>query len=204
VKPVIAADRRTDVMFAAGVLLALGVLAWVVFTMQRMAGDLSASNRARDALAQQVQGLGASPIAGPPGSRGEPGVPGATGIGPSGPPGSPGMPGVPGADSTVPGPAGPVGSPGPISTVPGPAGADGKPGADSTVPGPKGDQGAQGEPGPAGATGPAGADGKNGQTCPDGYSLKPLPGDPDTLACRRDGAPDPSTTPTSSALPSSR
>lgn len=202
-KPGVATDRRTDILFAAGVILALAVLAWVVITMQQLAHDLNASNRARDALAQQVQGLGASPVAGPPGSRGEPGAPGASGAGPSGPPGPSGAPGAQGSDSTVPGPVGPVGSPGPVSTVPGPVGvagaegAAGQPGADSTVPGPKGDQG---EPGPAGAPGPAGTDGKDGQTCPSGYSLQPPPDDPDALVCRRDSAPDPPVTPSPPAL----
>lgn len=206
---VAAAERRTDILFAAGVVLGVAVLAWLVITMQQLSHDLSASNRARDALAQQVQGLGASPVAGPPGSRGEPGEPGASGVGPSGPPGPEGPMGPPGpigktgADSKVPGPTGPG------STVPGPTGAEGvagKDGTDSTVPGPKGDQGVQGEPGPAGPIGPAGppgpagADGKDGQTCPDGYSLQPPLDDPDALVCRRDSAPDPPTTPVPPAL----
>lgn len=204
-KPGVVTDRRTDLVFTIWVILAVAILAWVVITMQRLSHDLSASNRARDALAQQVQNLGASPVAGPPGSRGEPGAPGAAGVGPSGPPGPEGpegRPGSPGPGSTVPGPEGPPGPAGPlgpVSTVPGPAGADGaagQPGADSTVPGPKGDPGEQGEPGPKGDPGPAG---KDGQTCPSGYSLQAPTYDPDALVCRRDGGgtpnPSPSTSP---------
>lgn len=96
----------------------------------------------------------------------------------------PGPPGPAGAKGDR-GPTGPAASP-----VPGPSGA---PGADGqSVVGPAGPQG---EPGPAGPAGPAGKDGSdgrdgtNGQTCPDGYSLQPPPGDPDALVCRRDGTP---------------
>ncbi|TXS55243.1 collagen-like protein [Streptomyces sp. t39] len=103
--------------------------------------------------------------------------------GPAGPAGPRGEQGVPGAEGS-PGPSG-VGSPGP-------SGADGAAG-EAGPPGP------QGEPGPAGPAGPPGAagePGRDGQTCPAGYSLQPLPSDPDSLACRRTGAPSPSPSPT--------
>lgn len=116
------------------------------------------------------------PIPGPPGPTGDAGEPGKSGSsgspGPDGPDGTDGADGTSGEDG-VPGAAGP----------PGPAGPQGEAGADSTVPGPTGPQG------PAGEDGQDGADGKDGQTCPDGYSLQPPPGDPDALVCRRDAAP---------------
>ncbi|MGW4300443.1 collagen-like protein [Streptomyces sp. NPDC004646] len=102
----------------------------------------------------------------------------------------------------IPGPAGPrglqgkPGSPGPAVTgSPGPAGPQGKPGAAVTGPpgpaGPTGPAGPSGPPGPAGKDGQDGADGRDGQTCPDGYSLQAPDYDPDSLVCRRDGAPQP-------------
>ncbi len=110
----------------------------------------------------------------------------------------PGPPGPAGAR----GERGPAGEPGAAATPsPGPSGAPGRAGADSTVPGPAGPQGPPGPPGAAGKDGTDGVDGrdgKDGQTCPDGYSLQPPPGDPDGLMCRRDGAPppeDPASTP---------
>ncbi|MET9583667.1 collagen-like protein [Streptomyces sp. NPDC006539] len=121
------------------------------------------------------------PIPGPPGPQGDKGDPGAAAptITPS--PGPSGAAGQAGADSQVPGPAGPKGDTGAV----GPPGADGKDGAD----------------------GRDGTDGRDGQTCPDGYSLQPPPGDPDGLMCRRDGAPsnpDPATGPTILGLPADR
>lgn len=103
---------------------------------------------------------------GPQGEKGEPGEPAPT-ITPS--PGASGAPGQPGADSTVPGPQGPQGVPGADSTVPGPSGPPGRDGRD-------------------------GVDGKDGQTCPDGYSLQAPSWDPDALVCRKDDAPDPEPT----------
>lgn len=102
----------------------------------------------------------------------------------------------------IPGPRGPKGEKGdpgePAPTItpsPGPSGAPGQPGADSTVPGPQGPQGVPGAdstvPGPSGPPGRDGVDGKDGQTCPDGYSLQAPEWDPDSLVCRRDGAPPP-------------
>ncbi|GGZ53377.1 collagen-like protein [Streptomyces rubiginosohelvolus] len=118
------------------------------------------------------------PIPGPPG--------------PAGRPGKDGRPGQPGADA---------------SPVPGPSGAPGRAGADSAVPGPAGPAGPAGPPGAAGKDG-VGRDGKDGKdgapgppgpACPDGYTLQPLPTDPDSLVCRRTNAPpepeDPAGTP---------
>lgn len=194
-------DRRTDVLFAVGVVLGVALLAWVVITMQQLAHDLAASNRARDALAQQVQQLGASPVAGPPGSRGDPGLSGQPGpsgpegppgpSGPSGGPGAAGSPGMPGADGIS-----ITGSPG-LSGAAGSNGADGPTGAPGPA-GPQGDPGPAGPQGPAGADGKDGTNGKDGQTCPDGYSLQPPADDPDALVCRRDGAP---ATPTPTIAP---
>lgn len=155
-------------------------------TVQDLSHDLRDANEARDALAVQVQRLGAKPVAGPPGSRGLPGegIIGPAGPqgerGPVGPTGPEGMPGDTGADG--------VGEPG----EPGTPGQDGA----SAVgePGPTGPQGAPGPAGPPGTDGTNGADGqdgRDGQTCPDGYSLQPPVDDPDALVCRRDSAPDP-------------
>ncbi|WP_405944767.1 collagen-like protein [Streptomyces sp. NBC_00932] len=180
------ARRRKDLWFALGVLVALAILMWVVVTMQQLSHDLRASNDARDQLASQVQRLGGTPVAGPPGSRGQPG-PSVTGpagvdgrdglegpigpVGPSGKPGKTGASGTAGDDGTpgTVGAAGPQGETGPA----GPAGAAGPPGAD----------------GKDGTNGRDGTDGKDGQTCPDGYSLQPPADDPDALLCRKDGAP---------------
>lgn len=179
--------RRGDLMVILAAVMVGAVLAWILLSIQSLSNDLRTSNEARDQLARQVQQLGAKPVAGPPGSRGEPG-PTVTG-----PPGEQGIPGQdstvpgpagsPGKDSTVPGPAGPPGAAGINATgAPGPAGPAGAPGADSTVPGPTGPKGDQGEPG---------RDGRDGQTCPDGYSLQQDPKDPDALECRKDSTPTP-------------
>lgn len=106
--------------------------------VQGLAHRLDTANTARDQLARPVQQLGASPVAGPPGSRGEPSP---TATGPAGPPGARGEQGSPGANA---------------SPVPGPTGATGPPGADSTIPGP------QGSPGTAGQDGKDGTNGKDG------------------------------------------
>jgi hypothetical protein len=140
---------------ALAVMLAGSLLmAWIIFTVLHMNRELTTQELARDRLAQQVQQLGATPVAGPPGSRGEPG--------PSGAPGrdapTPDMTAIAriaaGLVTPSPGPSGPPGSPGPSSTVAGPAGPSGLPGADSTVPGPTGPAGAPGASGspPAGWT----------------------------------------------------
>lgn len=191
--------RRTDLVFALAAAVVLAGFAFLVVTMQGLSHDLRTANVARDALAQQVERLGESPVAGPPGSRGQPG---ASVVGPPGPQGDQGDQGEPGPIGPT-GPVGPSGSPGvdgkdgPSGVgTPGPTGAPGAPGADgqSVVgpAGPKGDTGPTGPPGADGKNGIDGKDGKSGQTCPDGYSLQVPPGDPDALVCRRTGA----TTPT--------
>jgi hypothetical protein len=184
-----AARRRADLWFALGAVVALAVLAWVVITMQALSRDLRTANDARDALASQVQKLGAKPVAGPPGSRGEAGQ---SIVGPQGPKGEKG-------DQGEPGPSGASGSPGADGTdgVDGTGGQAGEPGTvGATGPaGPAGPAGPQGEPGPAGAQGEkgeAGERGPAGPTCPDGYSLQAPSYDPDGLVCRRDSAPEPS------------
>lgn len=127
----------------------LGVIWWRVTTLGT---QLAASNEARSQLAQQVQSLGGTPVAGPSG---------APGVSITGPPGPEGPSGAPGRDAPTPnltaiasqaaalihpspGPSGPQGVqgvPGPRSTVPGPAGS----------PGAAGPSGAAGQP-PAGWT----------------------------------------------------
>ncbi|MEU6702525.1 collagen-like protein [Streptomyces wuyuanensis] len=175
-----------DVLAVGGALLAGAAF----LTVQDLAEELRESNAARDALAAQVEQLGAKPIAGPPGSRG---TPGESITGPPGPQGDPGPTGPPGPVGST-GPPGKTGSPGTAGVgQTGVAGSDGQDGAA----GPAGPPGPQGEPGPAGPQGdrgPAGEDGRDGQTCPAGYSLQPPPGDPDALVCRRDGAPAPEPT----------
>jgi hypothetical protein len=150
--------RRGDVLTWAGALLLGAALAWIVLSIQGLNHDLRVSNEARDALARQVQGLGETPVAGPPGSRGEPGE---SVIGPSGEPGRDGRDGVDGKDAPTitpsPGPPGKDGKDGADSKVPGPTGAVGPPGADSTVPGPSGPPGADGRDGVDGADGTDGS-----------------------------------------------
>jgi hypothetical protein len=176
--------RQDDAKFAVFAVLVLAGFVLLALWVQGLAQD-------RDALARQVQQLGGTPVAGPPGLRGEPGEPG---VGVTGPPGVPGRDGLDGADGAV-GSPGPSGSPG----GDGSDGADGKPGAvgPSGAPGPAGPPGPQGEPGPAGPQGAPGADGadgvdgEDGQSCPDGYSLQAPSYDEAALVCRKDGAPEP-------------
>ncbi|MFF3151792.1 collagen-like protein [Streptomyces sp. NPDC057910] len=153
-----AARRRTDVWFALGVLVAVGVLCWIVVTMQQLGQSLRTANDARDALARQVQGLGHQPVAGPPGSRGDPGQ---SVIGPRGPEGVPGLVGPTGPTGPA-GPTGKTGVPGVSATgAPGTAGRTGAAGA-------KGDPGPSGAPGTPGKDGADGAPGKNGTDGTDG------------------------------------
>lgn len=186
--------RRGDVLAATAAVVLGAAFAWILLSIQGLNTELRYSNEARDLLARQVEDLGETPVAGPPGSRGEPGdsitgPPGPRGEtgptgprGPLGPSGSPGENGINGVD-------GKTGAPG----------ADGSNGADGATgaAGPAGPPGPQGDPGPAGPqgeTGPAGedgTDGKDGQTCPDGYSLQAPRYDADALVCRRDGAESP-------------
>lgn len=183
---------RAEWLVAFTVLCFALFLAWLSIQVVSLSADLRQSNAARDALARQVQSLGETPVAGPPGSRGEPGQ---SIVGPSGPPG---------ADGAT-GPPGPSGSPGKTGATgkDGTNGTDGTNGASQTgapgVQGPAGPQGPQGEPGPAGPSGEPGKDGTDGQTCPDGYSLQPPPDDPDALVCRRNGS-----SPSDDQTPSSR
>ncbi|MET7924708.1 collagen-like protein [Streptomyces sp. NPDC005349] len=184
---------RAEWLVGFTLLLVAGFLAALTILVVRQSADLQAANKARDALAAQVQRLGGKPVAGPPGSRGDPGqtVRGPKGDkGDTGEPGSPGSPGPSGSPGKTGknGDDGSKGTDGVGST--GPTGAAGSNG----VPGPAGPAGPQGDPGPAGPEGPAGqdgSDGTNGQTCPDGYSLQAPAYDPDALVCRRDGAPQP-------------
>lgn len=183
--------RRGD-MLAVVAAVAVGlVLAGILVAVRSLQLELRTANEARDQLAAQVEQLGGSPIAGPPGSRGQPGrtvegPPGPTG--PAGDPGPSGPAGKPGPS----GPPGPSGSPGAAGTdgvgASGPAGPTGPPGPT----GPAGPAGPQGEPGPAGPAGKDGRDGADGQSCPDGYTLQPLAGDPNVLACQRAPAAPPS------------
>jgi hypothetical protein len=149
--------------------------------LSTVAGDVRA-------LRAQVKGLGKTPVAPDP-SKAVGDLPARTVVpvpipGPTGPAGSPGPSGAPGST----GAAGVAGSPGAVGPT-GPAG-------------PVGPAGEQGPAGPAGQDGKDGQDGTNGQTCPDGYSLQAPSWDPDALVCRRDGAPQPSDSPspTSSTL----
>lgn len=180
--------RRGDALVVLGAIVLGAVLAGIFLSIRGLQVELRNANEARDALAQQVQDLGGTPVAGKPGSRGEPGL--------TGPPGEKG-------DQGEPGPVGPTGPVGPSGSAgePGDDGADGvgksgSPGADGkTVVGPQGPAGEPGPAGPQGEQGPPGedgTDGKDGQPCPDGYNLQPPKDDPDALVCRRDGAPQPS------------
>ncbi|WP_262059652.1 collagen-like protein [Streptomyces sp. STR69] len=175
---------RAEVVIAGMVVVLFAGLALLVVQFVGLHQELETANAARDALAAQVERLGASPVAGPPGSRGESGksIVGPRGpAGPSGPPGTSGSPGRDGRNgSTVtgsPGATGPVGASGAAGVV-GPSG-------------PPGPSGPAGPAGPAGQDGKDGQDGTDGQTCPDGYSFQSPDYDPDALVCRKDGAPQP-------------
>jgi hypothetical protein len=186
--------RRGDLLAVLLAVAAGALLAWIIYSVQGLADDLRTANSARDQLAQQVQQLGAKPVAGPPGSRGAPGPAGVGQDGEQGPPGVTGPSGPPGPAGSP----GPSGTPGAVVTgSPGPAGAAGAAGQDGAA-GPAGPAGPQGDPGPTGPTGPTGP---AGPACPDGYSLQPAVDDPYALVCRRDGAPSPSPTPSPSDPP---
>jgi hypothetical protein len=202
--------RRGDAAVVMGALMLGAVLAWIMLTVSGLTHDLRAETARGDALAEQLRGLGATPIVGPSGSPGEPGV-GATG-----PAGEKGDPGLPAPTLTPsPGPSGASGTPGRTgaSGAPGAAGPSGLPGAvGPTGPvgpvGPTGPQGVQGEAGAVGPqgergekgdTGEQGATGPSGQSCEDGYSWQTPSYDPDARVCRRDGAPDPGESPSPSA-----
>lgn len=191
--------RRGDTLAIAAAVLLGAAIAWIVLAVQSLQSDLRASNEARDALARQVQSLGETPVAGPPGSRSDP-KPGAIGArGPAGPPG----------------PAGPAGKPAPtITPSPGPAGPpgpSGAPGADSTVPGPAGQDGASGAPGKDGTDGSNGSNGSPPAswtyTDENGVEYQCVPVDdfdPDNprYRCTPTSSPSPQPTPTDQPSPS--
>ncbi|MFJ4974221.1 collagen-like protein [Streptomyces coeruleorubidus] len=152
---------RAEWLIGLTALLVAAFLGWLAIQVVLLSHDLRTANHARDALANQVQRLGGTPVAGPPGSRGEPG---ASVTGPPGQQGEPGQPGPSGAP-------GPSGSPG----KPGRDGDDGSDGASATgapgepgEPGPTGSPGANGEAGPAGPAGPQGEAGPAGPPGPQG------------------------------------
>jgi hypothetical protein len=191
--------RSGDLFAAIGAVLLGLVLAGIFFSIRDLQHELVTANTARDALARQVQGLGATPVAGEPGSRGD--------IGPSGPPGPAGPSGPPGPSGS-PGRTGTSGRDGSdgvngvsVTGSPGPAGASGVNGADGAA-GPAGPAGPQGDPGPAGPQGVQGPEGPAGPNCPANYSLQAPSWDPDALVCRRDGSTPPSEepSPTSTSL----
>lgn len=214
--------RARHMLWAFGIILFAGGLAavvWLVLDRDRLATDLeqeanlrgeAVSTLAGDvrALRSQVQAGGETPVApdptravedlpsraevpvpipGPPGPAGSPGPSGSPGAtGKAGSPGTVGASGAPGVPGAV-GPTGPVGPAGPVGPQ-GVPGVQGEPGAA----GPQGEQGPKGDTGERGATGPA------GQSCEDGYSWQTPAYDPDARVCRRDGAPDPSESPSPS------
>lgn len=169
-------SRWAPVLAAAGLLVAIITLMAVILTQQSLIASWSErydeQTAAAEALRQQVEGMGESPVAQPlppatsgpqdipSASDGAPGAPGPRGPqGPQGPAGADGTPGQDGAQGLA-GPQGVQGVQGrpgePGSAVlgpPGPAGSDGATGA-------AGQDGADGAPGPAGPAGPAGADGR--------------------------------------------
>ena len=195
---------RAEFLIALTLVFVVLLLGWLCVKVISQDKDLTTSNAARDALAQQVQALGGTPVAGPPGSRGEPGK---TVIGARGPAGPPGEPGKDAPTITPsPGPAGPSGAPG----------QSGAPGADSTVPGPTGPAGVDGVNGADGAAGQDGQNGSDGQdgappsewtyTDQDGreYRCTPVDGfDPDNprYQCTQTAGPTPSPEPSTTPEP---
>lgn len=189
---------RAEYLIAVTLVFVVLLLGWLCVKVVSQDRDLQTSNAARDALARQVQSLGATPVAGPAGSRGEPGKTVVGARGPAGPSGAPGKD----APTITPSP-GPTGPPGP----------SGAPGADSTVPGPTGPAGADGA---SGAPGKDGTDGKDGAppsewtyTDQDGneYQCTPVDDfDPDNpeYDCTQTAtaSPDPSPTPSDQPSPS--
>jgi len=165
-------------------ILATFVLGYVAYHSLRTdlddsESDTRAAVTAAQALANQIESKGETPVvdpddlkgqpgdqglpgpAGPPGAQGEDGTDGINGkAGADGAVGSPGQPGVKG-ETGEPGTPGSQGVPG----SDGSNGSDGKNGQDGE-PGPKGDQGPAG---PQGEPGPGGADGAviTGFTCTD-------------------------------------
>lgn len=155
--------RKADLRYAVVAVGAVGSFAAMAIWVQGLSSDLRISNDARDALALQVQSLGHSPVAGPPGSRGEAGKSVVGPRGPQGVAGSPGPSGSPGATGKV-GAIGVSGSPG-VAGSPGAVGASGAVGS----PGPAGVQGEAGPAGPQGEQGPKGDIGDTGPA-PSGWT----------------------------------
>lgn len=201
---------RAEYLIALTLLVVVLLLGWLCVKVVSQDRALTASNDARDALAQQVQSLGGTPVAGPPGSRGEPGQSIVGARGPAGPPGRQGDPGKP-APTITPspgprGPAGPSGAPGADSTVPGPTGPPGQDGQD-------GAPGADGQPGQPGEDGADGTDGQDGAppsewtyTDQDGREYRCTPVDdfdPESprYHCTQTAGPDPSPQPEPSSAP---
>lgn len=158
---------------AAAFAFGLVVAAWVLFSQYGEIRALETGNAQRDGvisqLAQQVKGLGGTPVvqAPQPGAQGPVGTQGP--VGPQGPPGPTGPQGPAGRDGQSPpclaDPAQCQGAAG-QNGIAGPAGATGPAGPAGSQ-GPAGPAGPQGPSGPAGSTG---AQGPPGPTCPDGYS----------------------------------
>jgi len=146
--------RRGEVLAAVLALVLGAAVAWMVLSVQHLATELRTANDARDALATQVQRLGAKPIAGPAGSRGDVG-----GLGPRGPKGSEGERGE-GGPSGEPGDDGKAGRAGDEGD-PGKGGDSGPPGSPGNS-GNDGANGSDGQPGPQGAPGPEGPRGEQG------------------------------------------
>jgi len=169
-------DRlRLAVFYWFGFAAIIAALAFVFLTIAGLQDDLRDANKARDALVEQVQGLGAKPVVGATGKTGARGEPGKDGIN-----GVNGTDGSNGKDGTN-GSSGKDGSNG-KDGADGAAGKDGKDGAD----GAKGDKGDKGD---TGADGPQGPAGKDGQTCPNGYSLgSAIVGTHNAMVCIQDQA----------------
>ena len=172
----------------SSVVVLFGAFTWGAVAVSDLQEDFDQATRDRDALSDQVRGLGGTPVAGPQGERGTDGRNGLNGdagpVGPQGSPGPTGASGRPGSDGDD-----------------GQDGTDGQDGAD----GPQGDTGPVGPAGPQGPTGPQGPQGEQGEqgpegrawrqgspgviTCAEGYSAVDinLPGDDGNYrVCRRD------------------
>jgi hypothetical protein len=193
--------RRGNWLSVLAAVFAAAALGAVVSGFLVLSQDLSQANAARDALARQVESLGETPVAGPPGSRGETGK---SGVGVPGPSGPPGPTGAAGKDAPT------------ITSSPGPSGPAGPAGADSTVAGPTGPAGATGAAGQNGQDGKDGTNGTNGAppsewtyTDQDGNEYRCVPADnfdPDNPRYRctqtSTASPEPTPSPSPSQQPS--
>jgi len=167
---------RLAVLYWTGFIAVLTALAFVIFIITGLQDDLRDANKARNALVDQVRGLGATPVVGPAGKNGAKGEPGTNGKdGSNGQPGANGINGKDGSDGTD-GKDGAAGS----------SGKDGANGKDGAT-GPQGPQGDKGDAGATGPQGPPGEKGNDGQTCPEGYSLgTAILGNRNALVCIQD------------------